>query len=114
MLIPKSLLIRMKPYYERRLYTPTEYEDDVGNLVAVIRYCRKWKRGQHINKRKMINHIIIFLNMFSAESVKQAMYYAEETDTKKQLNSLLCFINRGYVDDEVDIMLLSELEKELK
>lgn len=71
----KNILLYAAKHYKNVFYLDEELETDLNRISTIMRAVTKWKRGEDINIRMILNNIIIMHNVFGVEATREMLFY---------------------------------------
>ena len=87
------VLFAMKHYDNPHCRGVDEFEDDLKKFKYLKRLFRKFKSGNQVNERLILNHIIVILNLFGVESASSMLFFKIDEKYWPQLKSFLIYLN---------------------
>ena len=92
------LLFAAKNYYNPRCIDADEFYDDLNRFKYVKRLVNRYTNGGELSERLILNHIIIFYNVFGIEAATRLLFFRLEEDLHPLLKTFLVFLN--YLPEE--------------
>lgn len=87
----------------------SEFEEDMARLVYLKRLFRRYKKSGVLRERLILNHIIVFCNVFGLEAGTRLLFFRTDPDLHYILKTFLVFL--GYLPEgqpkfrlEVDVV----------
>jgi hypothetical protein len=71
----------------------TEFEVDYGRVKYIKRLIRRYKVTGDLKERNILNHIIIFYNVFGVEPATRILFFKTEKKDMDVLKAFLVFLN---------------------
>lgn len=105
--------------YAAKHYTNTncedikEFSEDLARAQLAKKLLKRWKDGHNINVRLLLNHIIMFTNVFEITAAKDMLMFvaAEHASAMKTLLLYLNFLADGeYKKVKYDLTMVKELK----
>ena len=75
-----------------------EFEEDINRIKYVKRLFGRYFSTGELKERLILNHIIIFYNVFDMEAATKMLFYRMEDKFKPLLKTFLVYLN--YLPDE--------------
>lgn len=111
----------MKHYDSKFCKTMEEFNNDLNKILYIKKLLTRIQSGEDINIRLVLNHIIIFYNVFEPEAATNMLFFKIDQDKWGILKTFLHYLNFApqYVSsvniilDEISLnkKILQELEK---
>lgn len=86
-----------------------EFEEDMARLIYLKRLFRKYRKGGVLRERLILNHIIVFCNVFGLEAGVRLLFFRIDPDLHYILRTFLVYL--GYLPEgqpkfrlEVDVV----------
>lgn len=86
-----------------------EFEEDMARLIYLKRLFRKYKKNGVLRERLILNHLIVFCNVFGLEAGVRLLFFRIDSDLHYILRTFLVFL--GYLPEgqpkfrlEVDVV----------
>ena len=117
------LLYAMKMYDNPNCMEIAEFEDDLKRIKYIKRLLNRHKATGSLKERLILNHIIIFYNMFGVEAATRMLFYKLGSDLDSSLKTFLTYLGfmpewiRGIREKDVynhDIPIDTEIAKTLR
>jgi len=94
--------------------TMAEFLCDYNTFSCVKKWINKYSRGQDINYRTMVNHMVILFNQFTFESVECILKGTVHEHQVCLVNSLFAFfLGRDSYGEGIDDVFMGKLKKEI-
>ena len=108
------LLYAMKFYDNPECQNVEEFYEDLNRTKYLKRLLRRYISTGALRERLILNHIIIFFNVFGISAGIRLLRYKIEKDLHPQLNSFFLYLDYITVDqvedfDEDVLMILREI-----
>ncbi|MBC8442597.1 MAG: hypothetical protein H8D80_00240 [Proteobacteria bacterium] len=87
------MMFAMKHYDNPQCMGMEEFQEDLNRIKYIKRLFRKYKKNGILRERLIINHIIIFYNVFGVEAGTRILFYKIEEDMHSLLKTFLIFLN---------------------
>ncbi len=94
------ILYAMKAYENPQCSGIDEFHEDLNRIKYIKRLLRKYKRDGVIRERLILNHIIIFCNVFGVQEGLRILFFRVEKDLWSELKTFLVMLN--YIPDRMD------------
>ena len=94
------MLYAMKAYENPQCTGIDEFHEDLNRIKYIKRLLRKYKRDGVIRERLILNHIIIFCNVFGIQEGLRILFFRVEKDLWVELKTFLVMLN--YIPDRMD------------
>ena len=83
----------MKHYDNPQCIDIDEFHEDLNRTKYVKRLLRKYMSSGVLRERLILNHIIVFYNVFGIEAASRLLFYRLEEDLHPLLKTFLVFLN---------------------
>lgn len=87
------LLMAMKAYDNPHCKSLQEFEYDLARISYIKRHIKKYIRTKKIKERLLLNHIIIFCNVFGVEIGTRLLFSKIEEDMYPAIKTFLLFLD---------------------
>lgn len=77
-----------------------EFEEDLSRIKYIKRLFGRYKTTGELKERLILNHIIIFYNVFEMEAATKLLFYKMEDKFKPLLKTFLVYLN--YLPSETE------------
>ena len=94
------MIYAMKAYDNPQCSGIEEFHEDLNRVKYIKRLLRKYKRDGVIRERLILNHIIIFCNVFGVQEGLRVLFFRLERDLWSELKTFLVMLN--YIPDRMD------------
>ncbi len=111
----------MTNYDNHHCKTAEEFNDDLSKITHIKRWLTRIVAGEDVNYRLMLNHFIVFYNVFKSDAATAILFFKIEKDKWVMLNTFLVYLNYSpkfieelgisLYDVGVDKRIFSELSK---
>ena len=71
----------------------SEFESDFKRIKYIKRLIRKYKATKNLKDRLLLNHVILFYNVFETESATRILFYKIEEKDYDVLKTFLEYLN---------------------
>ena len=93
-----------------------EFRDDLARLKYLKKLLRKYISTGEVQERLILNHIIVFHNVFNIDAATKMCFFRAEPDLHPALKTFLIFLNfiddsYQYTDVPTDMYITSKLQK---
>ena len=88
------LMYSMKEYNNIQCIDVEEFYDDLKKIKYIKRLFNIYKNNGQLKERLILNHLIIFYNVFNVESGTRILFYKIEEDFWPMLKTFLIFLDR--------------------
>ena len=92
------IMFAMKHYDNPQCMGMEEFQEDLNIIKYIKRLFRKYKKNGVLRERLLLNHIIIFYNVFGVIPGTRILFYKIEEDMHELLKTFLVFLN--YLPEE--------------
>jgi len=113
------ILYSMKYYDNPQCESISEFNDDLNRTKYLKRLFKKYKINNILKERLILNHIIIFYNVFGVEAGTRILFFKIEKEYHPILKTFLVYLN--YLPEEIpeadlvtiplDLKIMSTLRK---
>lgn len=87
------VLIAMKRYTNPQCTTVDEFYEDLNRTKYLKRLFRRYKTTGNLRERLILNHIIIFCNVFGVELATRLLFFRIEAELHSLLKTFLVYLN---------------------
>jgi hypothetical protein len=113
------LLYAMKHYDNPECTNIEEFHEDINRIKYLKRLFRKYKTTGILRERLILNHIIIFYNIFGIEAATRLLFTRIEQDLHPYLKTFVVFLNNlpdkipetDLVEIPLDTRIVAKLRK---
>ena len=88
------LMYAMKEYNDIQCTDIEEFYDDLKKIKYIKRLFNIYKNNGQLKERLILNHLIVFYNVFSVQAGTRILFYKIEKDFWPQLKTFLIFLDR--------------------
>ena len=102
-----ALLYAAKHYDNPQCKNIEEFHEDMNRIKYLKRLFRKYKTSGVLRERLILNHLIIFTNVFGIEAASRLLFSRIEEDLHTYLKTFLVFLNSMPENiPEVDLVMI--------
>lgn len=83
----------------------SEFYEDLAKIKYIKRLLKKYKRTGKIRCLLVLNHIIVFANVFGIRASSQMLFYKLESELHSVLKTILMYLN--YIQDNEQMYFVS-------
>ncbi len=94
------ILYAMKAYENPHCMGVDEFQEDLNRTKYIKRLFRKYQRNNVLRERLILNHIIIFCNVFGVQPGIRMLFFKMERDLHEYLKTFLIYLE--YVPTHMD------------
>ncbi len=87
------LLYAMQHYENPQCVEVEEFNDDLKKIKYIKRLFNQYATEGVLKERLLLNHIIVFYNVFSVEAATRILFYKLEEDVWPMLKTFLFYLN---------------------
>ena len=87
------VMYAMKNYQNPQCSSVEEFHEDLNRIKYLKRLFRKYKTTGILRERLILNHIIIFYNIFGIEAATRLLFTRIEEDLHPYLKTFVVFLN---------------------
>ena len=87
------LMFAMKNYDNPQCKNIEEFHEDMNRIKYLKRLFRKYKTSGVLRERLILNHLIIFCNVFGVEAAARLLFSRIEEDLHLYLKTFLVYLN---------------------
>jgi len=87
------ILFAMKHYDNPQCENVDEFHDDLNRTKYLKRLFKKYQSNQILKERLILNHIIIFYNVFGVEVASRILFFKIEEEYHSLLKTFLVYLN---------------------
>ena len=107
------LMFAMREYNNMQCTDIEEFYDDLKKIKYIKRLFNSYKNNGQLKERLILNHFIIFYNVFTLHAGTRILFYKIETDFWPMLKTFLIYLDR--MPDKIDsirgeIILSSDIQ----
>ena len=88
------LMFAMREYINVQCIDIEEFYDDLKKIKYIKRLFNAYKNNGQLKERLILNHLIIFYNVFNIEAGTRILFYKIEKDFWPMLKTFLIFLDR--------------------
>ena len=88
-----NILLYAIKSYENPVCVMSEFEVDYRRVKYIKRLIRTFKSTGELKERNILNHIIIFYNVFGVEAATRILFFKIDKKDQNVLKSFLVFLN---------------------
>ena len=90
----------MKHYENPQCVEVEEFNDDLKKIKYIKRLFNQYAIEGVLKERLLLNHIIVFYNVFSVEAATRILFYKLEEDVWPMLKTFLFYLN--FLPDKIE------------
>ena len=94
------LMFAMKEYNDIQCTDIEEFYDDLKKIKYIKRLFNIYKNNGQLKERLILNHLIVFYNVFPVQAGTRILFYKIEKDFWPMLKTFLIFLDR--MPDTID------------
>jgi len=107
------LMYAMREYNNMQCTDIEEFYDDLKKIKYIKRLFNSYKNNGQLKERLILNHFIIFYNVFTLQAGTRILFYKIEKDFWPMLKTFLIYLDR--MPDKIDsvrgeIILASDIQ----
>jgi hypothetical protein len=87
------MMFAMKMYNNPQCKNLSEFHEDMNRIKYLKRLFRKYKSSGQLRERLILNHIIIFYNIFDINSATRLLFSRIDRDLHPYLKTFIVFLN---------------------
>lgn len=103
------LLFAMKHYDNPQCKGYDEFEEDLNRIKYIKRLIRKYLTTGELRERLLLNHLVVFYNVFGVEAATRLLFYRLEPDHHAVLKTFLLYLNHVHDNMIVEGYVLSTI-----
>ena len=88
------LMFAMREYNNMQCTDVEEFYDDLKKIKYIKRLFNVYKNNGQLKERLILNHFIIFYNVFTVQAGTRILFYKIEKDFWPMLKTFLIFLDR--------------------
>ena len=88
------LMYAMREYNNMQCTDVEEFYDDLKKIKYIKRLFNIYKNTGQLKERLILNHLIVFYNVFSVQAGTRILFYKIEKDFWPMLKTFLIFLDR--------------------
>ena len=88
------LMFAMKEYNDIQCTDIEEFYDDLKKIKYIKRLFNIYKNNGQLKERLILNHLIVFYNVFPIQAGTRILFYKIEKDFLPMLKTFLIFLDR--------------------
>ena len=90
----------MQHYENPQCVEVEEFNDDLKKIKYIKRLFNQYAIEGDLKERLLLNHIIVFYNVFSVEAATRILFYKLEEDVWPMLKTFLFYLN--FLPDKIE------------
>ena len=94
------LMFAMREYNNMQCTDIEEFYDDLKKIKYIKRLFNSYRNNGQLKERLILNHLIIFYNVFTVEAGTRILFYKIEKDFWSILKTFLIYLDR--MPDKID------------
>ena len=94
------LMYAMREYNNMQCTDIEEFYDDLKKIKYIKRLFNAYKNSGQLKERLILNHLIIFYNVFTLQAGTRILFYKIEKDFWPMLKTFLIYLDR--MPDKID------------
>ena len=94
------LMYAMREYNNMQCTDIEEFYDDLKKIKYIKRLFNSYRNNGQLKERLILNHLIIFYNVFTVEAGTRILFYKIEKDFWSILKTFLIYLDR--MPDKID------------
>ena len=94
------LMYAMREYNNMQCTDIEEFYDDLKKIKYIKRLFNSYKNNGQLKERLILNHLIIFYNVFTVQAGTRILFYKIEKDFWSILKTFLIYLDR--MPDKID------------
>ena len=94
------LMYAMREYNNMQCTDIEEFYDDLKKIKYIKRLFNSYKNNGQLKERLILNHLIIFYNVFTLQAGTRILFYKIEKDFWPMLKTFLIYLDR--MPDKID------------
>ena len=94
------LLYAMQHYENPQCVEVEEFNDDLKKIKYIKRLFNQYAIEGVLKERLLLNHVIVFYNVFSVEAATRILFYKLEEDFWPMLKTFLFYLN--FLPDKIE------------
>jgi len=98
------ILYAMKAYENPHCMGLDEFNEDLNRTKYIKRLFRKYQRNGVLRERLILNHIIIFCNVFGVQSGVRMLFFRMEDDLYTSLKTFLLYLDYIPIHMDGDVL----------
>jgi hypothetical protein len=106
------LLYAMRNYDNPQCESVSEFNDDLNRTKYLKRLFKKYEINNILKERLILNHIIIFYNVFGIEAATRILFFKIEKEYHPILKTFLVYLN--YLPEEIPEVDVTEIPLDIK
>ena len=92
------VMYAMKHYENPQFTGIEEFHEDLNRIKYIKRLLRKYHKTNELRERLILNHIIIFYNVFEMEAATKMLFFRMEDKFKPLVKTFLVYLS--YLPDD--------------
>ena len=88
------LMYSMREYSNMQCTAIEEFYDDLKKIKYIKRLFNIYKNNGQLKERLILNHLIVFYNVFSVQAGTRILFYKIEKDFWPMIKTFLIFLDR--------------------
>ena len=86
------LLYAIKEYDNPTCKGMAEFQEDISRIIYIKRLIKKYTLSKDLKERLILNHLIIFYNVFGTEAATRILFLKLESDLHSCLRTFLVYL----------------------
>ena len=111
------ILYAMQNYDNPHCLDADEFRDDIKRIKYIKRLLNRYETTGELKERLILNHLILFYNVFRIEAATQMLFHKIDTSLRPALKTFLVYLNfmpdKIYSVDE-DVIISSSIPLDTK
>ncbi len=87
----------------------SEFTEDLSKIKHIKRLLNKYTRTGNIKGILLLNHIIIFSNVFGSRAASRMLFFKLESNTHSALKTILLYLNYIQEDEKIDNVIVKDI-----
>ena len=108
------VLFAMNNYNNRQCTSTEEFYDDLNRFKYIKRLLSRYQQDGVIQERLLINHIVVFHNIFGIKAANKMLWYKIEEKHWPVIKTVLLFLNFIPDTEKIEIPLDSHMVEKLR
>lgn len=112
-----NIVLLAAKHYDSPRCIAAEFEDEINRVRHIKKLLTKYLNKNELNERLILNHLIIYANVFTVEFSVRMLFYFLEEKYHPALKTFLLYL--GYLNDKIHMVngktyLVSDISVDMK
>lgn len=108
------LVYASKHYTNTQCTSIDEFNDDLNRIKYIKRLMRRYLENGELQERLILNHIIIFFNVFEIDAARRMLFYKLDEKYWPAIKTFLVYLNFIPEDEKIEVPLDFKIVEKLR